>query len=207
MTSRVLLGTIVATALCFSLGSAAWCETDAEYRQFIEVGNKLIKENPDSYRGYACRGSAYNFLKKYDLAEKDLLKALSLNPSYAGIYGHLASLYYETKRYEKAVVASRKVVELGMITQESYDCLLANLCRARRYDECLKTCNEVLVRFPNDAGAYFFRAISKNELGSFSKSDVMSDLTKAHILKPEDSSIKLLYQRALAGKSINLPSR
>lgn len=207
MTSRVLLGKIVATFLCFFLGSAAWCETDAEYRQFIEVGNKLIKENPDSYRGYACRGSAYNFLQKYDLAEKDLLKALSLNPSYAGIYAHLATLYYDTKRYEKALSASRKVIELGMVTQESYDCLLANLRRTRRYDECLKTCDEVLVKFPNDAGAYFFRAISKNELGSFSKSDVMSDLTKAHILKPEDSSIKLLYQRALAGKSINLPSR
>ena len=136
-----------------------------------------------------------------------MLKALSLNPSYAGIYGHLASLYYETKRYEKAVAASRKLIELGEDGQVAYDGLLAHLCRARHYYECLKTCDEVLVKFPDDASAFFFRAISKNELGSFAKRDVLSDLTKAHILDPLDSSIKELYEMALAGKSIKLPSR
>ncbi|MBL0188708.1 MAG: hypothetical protein IPP97_23540 [Candidatus Obscuribacter sp.] len=207
MPSKVLPGTVVATFLWFFLGSAAWCETDAEYRQYIEVGNKLIKENPDSYRGYACRGSAYGYLKKYDLAERDLLKALSLNPSYAGIYAHLASLYFETKRYEKSLFASRKVIELGSEAQESYDCLLANLCKSCLYDECLKKCDEVIAKFPNDASTYFYRAISKNELGTFDKGAVLSDLSKAHLLEPSDAGYKRVYDLARTGKSIHLIKR
>ncbi len=207
MTIKVLLRTLVATLLCSFLGSAALCETEAEYREFVKVGSKLIKENPDSYRGYAYRGSAYNFLKKYDLAEKDLLKALSLNPAYAGIYGHLASLYFETKRYEKAVAASRKVIELGVDGQVAYDGLLANLCKAGHYSECLKTCDEVIVKFPNDASAYFYRALSKNELGTFDGRDVVADLSKAHLLKPDDSGYKSVYDLAQAGKSIKLIKR
>ena len=136
-----------------------------------------------------------------------MLKALSLNPSYAGIYGHLASLYYETKRYEKAVAASRKLIELGEDGQVAYDGLIANLCQAGHYDECLKTCDVVILRFPNDASAYFYRALSKNELGKFEGRDVVSDLSKAHLLKPEDSGFKRIYSLAQAGKSIKLIKR
>ncbi|MBL0188705.1 MAG: hypothetical protein IPP97_23525 [Candidatus Obscuribacter sp.] len=207
MTFRMLVCFLFATLIVFFCGDVANAITEAECLEAIEVGNELIKENPNSYRGYASRGGAYGYLKKYDLAEKDLLKAISLSQSFAALYVHLASVYFETKQYEKAVAASRKAVELGADYQESYDALLANLCSAKRYEECLKTCDEVLVKFPNDASAYFFKAISKSELGTFASSEVMSDLVKAHSLKPEDGSINVLYDRAQAGKSIKLIDR
>ena len=117
---------------------------------------------------------------------------------------NLARVYYETKRYEQALKASQRAIDLGADFQDSNDALLANLCMARHYDECVKKCNEVLVRFPNDSSAFFYRAISKNELGKFTKSEVVSDLQEAHLLSPDNADFKRIYDLALAGKSIKL---
>ncbi|MBK7746965.1 MAG: tetratricopeptide repeat protein [Candidatus Obscuribacter sp.] len=204
MSSRLLVCALVATLTLSFFASVAHGKTEAECLEAIRVGNRLISENPNNYRGYASRGGAYGYLKKYDLAEKDLLKAISLNRSFAALYAHLARVYYETKRYEQALKASQRAIDLGADFQDSNDALLANLCMARHYDECVKKCNEVLVRFPNDSSAFFYRAISKNELGKFTKSEVVSDLQEAHLLSPDNADFKRIYDLALAGKSIKL---
>lgn len=207
ISSRLLSVGLLATLLLSLLGSDAHGKTEAECLVAIRVGNKLISEDPNNYRGYASRGGAYGYLKKYDLAERDLLKAISLNPSFAGLYAHLASVYCETRRYEQALAASRKVIELGVDLPEAYDALLGNLFMARHYAECLRKCNEVLVKFPSDPAAYYYRALCKNELGSFTKSEVLSDLAKAHSLKPDDLSIKGDYDDLKSGKSIKIKRR
>lgn len=203
MSSRLFICALASLTLSL-FSSIAHGKTEAECLEAIRVGNRLISEDPNNYRGYASRGGAYGYLKRYDLAEKDLLKAISLNQSFAALYAHLARVYYETKRYEQALKASQKVIELGADFQDSNDALLANLCMARHYEECVKKCNEVLSRFPNDSSAFFYRAISKNELGKFTKSEVISDLKEAHSLSPDNADFKRIYDLALAGKSIKL---
>ncbi len=207
MTFRMLVCFLFATLIVFFCGDVAIAVTEAECLEAIEVGNELIKANPNSYRGYASRGGAYGYLKKYDLAEKDLLKAISLNPDYPGLYAHLAGLYANTKRYEQAVAASRKVIALGVKSENAFNALLGNLYMAKQFGECIRMCDEVLRIFPSDAEAFFYRAISKNELSSFSEAEVMLDLDKAYRIKPEDLCIKRAYELAKSGKTLLLRAR
>lgn len=207
MTFRLLVCVLLAALMMSLVTPVAYSKTEAECLEAIEVGNELIKENPNSYRGYASRGGAYGYLKKYDLAEKDLLKAISLNPNYPGLYVHLAGLYSNTKRYEQAVIASRKVIALGVKSENAYNALLGHLYMAKHYGECIKMCDEVLRIFPSDAEAFFFRALSKNELSSFRDTEVRFDLDKAYRIKPEDVDIKRAYELAKAGKTKLLRER
>lgn len=207
MCSRFLVCTLLAALTMPLVTSVAQCKTEAECLEAIEVGNELVNENPSNYRGYASRGGAYNYLKKYDLAERDLLKAISLNPSFAGLYVHLGAVYYATRKYEQSLVAIRKAIELGADSQATYDSLLGSLCMSQHFEECLKKSDEVLAEFPTDGDAYFFRAVSKSELKGFTKADVLSDLSKAHSLKPEDEAVKRIYESALAGKALKFNRR
>lgn len=185
----------------------AFGSSDTRYLEGIEAGNELIKKNPEDFSGYASRGCAYSYLKKYKLAETDLLKAISLKPNEAGLYAHLAGVYNSTRRYEKAVTATRKAIELGARSENAYNALIANLCLSNHFDECLSKCDDIILQYPTDAFAYFYRAICKNELNSFSKNEVLADLLKAHMLSPDDEGFKRLYEQALAGKSIKLIRR
>lgn len=188
-------------------GLPASCASDTQFLEGIEAGNELIKKDPNDFSGYASRGCSYSYLKKYKLAESDLLKAISLKPDEAGLYAHLARVYSSTKKYEQAVTASRKVIELGVRNELSYNALIANLCMANHFDECRRKCDDIILQFPTDAFAYYYRAICKNELNSFSKKEVLADLLKAHTLKPEDDGFKRTYEQARVGKSIKLIRR
>lgn len=207
MNFRFLVRSLIAFYSLFVVQTSALGKTEAECLDAIKAGNELIQKNPNDYSGYASRGCGYEYLKKYDLAEKDLLKAISLRPDLSGLYGHLAFTCYETKRFEKAAVASRKAFELGAKGQSASNALLANLCMARHFEECLERCNEVISIFPNNGVAFYYRAICRNELAAASKEQILADLDKAKSLCPENVSIKELYTLAKAGKSIKLKYR
>ncbi|MBP6349616.1 MAG: hypothetical protein KA392_08780 [Candidatus Obscuribacter sp.] len=207
MTFRLLVCALLAALTMSLVTSVALCKTEAECLEAIKAGNELIKKDPNDFRGYASRGCAYGYLKKHKMAEKDLLKAISIKPKEAGLYAHLAGVYLGMERYEEAVTASRKVVDLGGRSENNYNALLGNLCMAHKFDECMTKCDEVLSKFPKDAFAYFYRAISKNEIGTFPKSDVLSDLAEAHSLNPSDAGFKRIYDLALAGQYQKLNNR
>lgn len=207
MTFRMVTCIVSALLSLLIYGLAAFGASDTKYLDGIEAGNELINKDPNDFSGYASRGCSYSYLKKYKLAETDLLKAISLKPDEAGLYAHLADVYSSTKKYGQALTASRKVIELGIRTEHSYNALIANLCLSNHFDECLSKCDDIILQYPTDAFAYFYRAICKNELNSFSKNQVLADLLKAHMLKPEDEGFKRLYEQALAGKSIKLIRR
>lgn len=198
----------ILTGLCFVFFCAkADARSDAEYMEDIRLGSELITKSPSDFRGYASRGCGYEHLKKYDLAEKDLLKAIDLRPNLSGLYCHLAAIYYETGRYQEAASASAKVMELGDKSIEAYNSRLATLCMAQRYDECFKLCGEVIKIFPKNGTAYYYRAISGNFLGLGARRDVLSDLAIANRLKPGDLAIKKDYELFKSGKKLKVELR
>lgn len=198
--AKVSMNFKLTTAYIFSIAVIlAFCpfgfaKTEAECLEDIRLGTELIKSSPNDFRGYASRGCAFGYLKKYDLAEKDILKALSLKPGTAGLYSHLASAYHGMGRYEEAISACSKVIEFGLRTQAAYNAWLASLYEGKQFAECIKQSDVVLLTFPKDGTAYFYRALCKSELGIGSRKSILADMEKASSLEPGDKSIKTQYE-------------
>ncbi|MBL0188697.1 MAG: tetratricopeptide repeat protein [Candidatus Obscuribacter sp.] len=200
-------GAILASLCLVTFCTTSDARSDADFMEDIRLGSELIVKSPSDFRGYASRGCGYEHLKKYDLAEKDLLKAIDLKPEVSGLYCHLAAVYYEQGRYQEAASASAKVMELGDKSVEAYNSRLATLCMAQRYDECFDLCRDVIKQFPNNGTAYYFRAICRNVLSSGARREVLSDLAMAKRLKPGDQAIKKDYELFKSGKKLKTKLR
>ncbi|MBL0188696.1 MAG: hypothetical protein IPP97_23480 [Candidatus Obscuribacter sp.] len=194
MTFRLLVCALL-TALTMSVViPVAYSKTEAECLEDIRLGTELIKSSPNDFRGYASRGCAFGYLKKYDLAEKDILKALALKPGTAGLYSHLASVYHGLGRYEDAIKACRKSIEFGHRTQAAYNALLGSLYEAKHFEECITQSEMVLGTFPNDGRVFLYRALCKSELCKSSRKEILGDFEKALLLEPEDENIREQYE-------------
>ncbi|HEY1423716.1 MAG TPA: tetratricopeptide repeat protein, partial [Candidatus Acidoferrum sp.] len=92
----------------FYLRENRFADAIAQFKRVIE----LTPDNATAYSNlagaYLDQGDAANYAE----AESDLRKAIALAPSYAA-YANLGNLYMEEKRYQDAVVATRKGLELN----------------------------------------------------------------------------------------------
>ena len=79
----------------------------------IQAYSSIIKKNPHHYAAYVSRGLLYEQLKAKDaeqakknkqLAERDYVKAISLNYQHPEIFNNLAALYIDQGRYSEAVL-------------------------------------------------------------------------------------------------------
>jgi serine/threonine-protein kinase len=92
----------------FYLRESRFADAIAQFKRVIE----LTPDNATAYSNlagaYLDQGDAAN----HSEAEKDLQKSIELAPSYAA-YANLGNLYMEEKRYQDAVAATRKALELN----------------------------------------------------------------------------------------------
>ncbi|OZC11983.1 hypothetical protein X798_01164 [Onchocerca flexuosa] len=90
----------------------------SQFEDAILKYNEAIKLNKDP--AYFCnRAAAYCRLEQYDLAIQDCRAALALDPKYSKAYGRMGLAFSCQNRYEQAVEAYKKAVDLDP-EQESY---------------------------------------------------------------------------------------
>ncbi|VIO93756.1 TPR Domain containing protein [Brugia malayi] len=90
----------------------------SQFENAVLKYNEAIKLNKDP--AYFCnRAAAYCRLEQYDLAIQDCRAALALDPKYSKAYGRMGLALSCQNRYEQAVEAYKKALELDP-EQESY---------------------------------------------------------------------------------------
>ncbi|KAI6180738.1 Tetratricopeptide TPR-1 domain containing protein [Aphelenchoides besseyi] len=90
----------------------------SKFHEAVEKYNAAIKLNRDPI--YFCnRAAAYCRLEQHDLAIQDCRTALALDPNYAKAYGRMGVALSCQNRYDQAVEAYKRAVELDP-TNESY---------------------------------------------------------------------------------------
>jgi small glutamine-rich tetratricopeptide repeat-containing protein alpha len=90
----------------------------SKFSEAILKYNEAIKRNRDPV--YFCnRAAAYCRLEQYDLAIQDCRTALALDPNYAKAYGRMGVALSCQNRYDQAVEAYKKALEIDP-TSESY---------------------------------------------------------------------------------------
>jgi len=118
-----------------------------KFNEAVEKYNQAIKLNRDPV--YFCnRAAAYCRLEQYDLAIQDCRTALALDEKYAKAYGRLGLALSCQNRYDAAIEAYKKAIELDP-NNESYK---SNLAIAE------EKVREASQRFQNNPGANPFGA-------------------------------------------------
>lgn len=102
-------------------GKAQRLSEKGQFAKAIQIYSGIIKKNPENYAAYASRGLLYERLpakdaaelkKNKQLAERDYLRAVSLNYRRPEIFNNLGALYIDQGRYEEAVANLNQALAL-----------------------------------------------------------------------------------------------
>jgi tetratricopeptide (TPR) repeat protein len=124
-------------------------------------------------------------------SEKELQRAISLNPNYADSHTHYASLLSHVGRPEEAIVEARRAVALDPLSALANRFLGAVLYYARQYDQALEQERKALELDPNFLEAY--RDIGAIYLRKSMNKEAIEELERASAIAPEGTTTTLSF--------------
>ncbi len=120
--------------------------------------NHIIAINPDSFLAYNNRSILYRMQNQMYLAEKDVQKAVAINPNFPLILDNLAAVQISTGRPEDAINTIKRMLdvsksfppELQTNLSESEHLLGLALLQRKQYAEALRYLEDAHNRSPDD---------------------------------------------------------
>lgn len=128
-----------------------------------------IKQFPDSSRLYFERGGLLFVMKEFDLAGKDLQKAISLDPLKAAYYLALGEIYLTEDRPDSAKKAYQKALHLEPASLRPRLRLAYILFLQEHYPQVIHQTDTLLQRDSRLAEAYGLRSQAFQALGDTAK--------------------------------------
>jgi tetratricopeptide (TPR) repeat protein len=159
------------------------CSFSRKYDEAILQFTKVIEYESDlKLYSYNNRALAYNFLKQYDLAIRDLTVIIDCDHDNAIAYGNRGTVYYNKKDYEKAIVDYKIAIELKEDYATGYNNLGNAYSDLGYYFEALKNYNKAIQINKHYANPYFNKgnAYAKNNYNS----EAIEEYTKAIEIDP-----------------------
>lgn len=141
-----------------------------EYSQAINAYSKLIDNKIITSDYFLNRGYCYFQIKNYEKAESDYLKALTLpKPTADQIYDNLSLLYFNSNKFEKAILYSTKRIELNPKNHVAYIDRGLSKRKLQKYIEAEDDFNKSLQIKPDFFRAFGYRAFLYLEQFQFKK--------------------------------------
>lgn len=113
-----------------------------------------IKYSPDSYRPHNEIGIIYLQQGKYDLAIKELQKAIELNKRFELAYDNLGMAYDHKGDFENAIPQYKKAIELNPLNPKTYNNLGNAYNKLNQFDQAIKAYEEALKLNPHYKAVY-----------------------------------------------------
>jgi eukaryotic-like serine/threonine-protein kinase len=134
-------------------------------------------------------------------AEKELKRAIELNPSSADAHDLYGSYFTALTQFEQGIAESRRAHDLDPLSLLIYSDLLNNLVDARHFDEAVAECRKALEREPNFASAYAVMGLALAEKRQFP--EALAAMRKAYQFDPNPTVSLLLAQvQAASGNRV-----
>jgi len=102
-------------------------------------------------------------------AERELKRAIELNPSYADAHAVYAWCLSATAHHEQAINEAKRAMELDPFARYTYGDLSWTLLAARKYDEAVRAGRTIVEREPDFGYARAILALSYAETGSYAE--------------------------------------
>jgi tetratricopeptide (TPR) repeat protein len=175
------------------------------HKEALEASNRAIEIDPDLDVAYINRGNAFLGIGMLAEALKEYIKAIEMrtNSNFAN-YDNTIALAYHGKsnalitmgRYNEALEASNRAIEIDPIMTQAIITKAACLNSLRRYNEALEASNRAIEIDPLDFKSYANKSISLYNLRRYHEAIEASD--KAIELRPDVSDIYINKAISLA---------
>lgn len=137
------------------LAIAQSCEKGKNYAEMaasLDAAEKLSESKEDKETVLFMRGAMYERQKKYDAAEAEFRKVLSLNPANASALNYLGYMFADRNvRLNEAQELIQKALERDPENGAYLDSLGWVLFRLGRFEEAEQMLRRAIARFPRDA--------------------------------------------------------
>jgi adenylate cyclase len=166
-----------------------WC------RLADKAAEQAMQLAPDRAESYLARAYAHSASRRFAEAERDLSKALELNPTLGRAYHHLARAHYHQGHTERAIENFEKATEFDLDDYESP--LLActmylaidDADGARRIaDIGVKRAERILKDYPDNERAYYLGSAGLSVLGQHDRAKEWVE--HALVLNPNDPATR-----------------
>ena len=142
------LGLFILTLYFFFFTYISYKRFD-NWQSLINLWEANVLLSPDSYRIRNNLSQAYIAQKRFDLAEKQLLQGIRINPNFAEGYFNLSNAYLGQSKFAEAELALKKVIELDPTILESYVKLAMLKANQGKFSEAYMYVDKVLETYPN----------------------------------------------------------
>jgi tetratricopeptide (TPR) repeat protein len=140
------------------LGWYSYISPEDAFPNAKTAANKAIEMTDhlaEPYASLAFASICYD--RNYAQAEKEIKKAIEINPGYAEAHSFYSILFSITARHEESIAEARKALELDPLTLMMYLNLGMRHFYAREYDLTLEYFNKSLDMDPGFEIAYYYR--------------------------------------------------
>ncbi len=122
-----------------------------------------IKLRPEDYSN---RGVDFYFKAKYDLALEAFDKVIKIKPD-SDAWCNRSAVLSKLDRFEEALKACNKAVEIDPRHTRAWDTLRMVLCKLDRFEEALEASNKAIGIEPDDAGLWASKALLLHSLDRY----------------------------------------
>jgi eukaryotic-like serine/threonine-protein kinase len=161
------------------------------------AAQKALEIDDSLAEPHAALGLYYcNYAWNQSAAERELRRAIELNPNYATAYHWLANApLLNLQRFDEALAAGKRAEELDPLSAIISADQAYNFIYARRYDDAIVQCQRALTLDPNFYYTHYVLGMAYHQKGMYK--EAISELHKSLELN-EDPFAKALLIRALA---------
>ena len=121
----------------------------------IELTQKAIEINPDSFEAYMNLGIAFQHINKFDEAINAFSRATDINPNSFEAWFCLGNVFQQNKEYERGVNCYSKSLKLNPDYAETWHNKGRALVNLERYDEAMKSFEQAIQRNKSHFKAYY----------------------------------------------------
>ncbi len=155
----------------------------------VSLWADVVKTNPGSALAYVNLGDSYTELEKYDIAETNYTKAISLDSLYAPAYMNRGYVRLKTEAFVPALQDMNKAVSLNPGFSKVFYNRSCLFIETSQWQNAIDDCNKAIQLNPAFGLSYYNRAVAYYNINRFK--EALTDIDKSIALQSESALLLL----------------
>lgn len=177
---------VTLAVVTFTFGAVTWNRSTV-WKDGLTLWNNVLESYPGLSVAYLNRGEIYLKSNHMEKAEKDLDRALALNPNSAHAYSNRGIIYFRRREYRRALGDYNRALQ---VNPDHFNAYLnrANVWgRLGRFPLAVADYTRALEIKPDLLTAYYYRGFTYRNLGEYGLA--VTDFTRMLELDPGDARV------------------